>query len=175
MSASAPDRSRADDGAVCRPAVQVLRFRVGDAAQVSALISRSMNAAVAHAQKTKGNGAKLRRVSPESLIEDSRIGLVLVAVSSDHIVGTGTLIGHWVYNVFVEPAAWRRGTGGQIMHAIETYARHAHARAIGLFSSPFAVEFYQARGFWRHRSLILHHQEVVEMYKDLAKIELRVA
>ncbi len=95
------------------------------------------------------------------------MGLVLIAVSGGCIVGTGTLIGRWIYNVFVEPTAWGRGIGGQIMDALERHARHANAPAVGLFSNHSAAGFYEARGFRRHCSLSIDQQEAIEMYKNL--------
>lgn len=113
-------------------------------------------------------------VSPESLIEDSCLGLVLIAVADGRIVGTGTLIGQWVYNVAVEADTRRRGIGSRIMDALETHARQAEMRRIGLFSNLSALAFYEARGFRRHCSLVIHQQQAVEMYKDLAEARPQV-
>jgi GNAT superfamily N-acetyltransferase len=141
--------------------VEVTRLSAGSAAQASAVILRALHA--------RRNAPASGMVSPESLIEDSRLGLVLIAVASGRIVGAGTLIGQWIYNVAVEPDCWRRGIGTRIMDALETHARQADMRSIGLFSNLSALAFYEARGFRHHRSWVIYQQQAVEMYKDLAE------
>ena len=147
--------------------VEVTRLSTDSAAQASAVILRALHA--------RGNTVPSGMVTAESLIEDSRLGLVLVAVASGRIVGSGTLMGQWVYNLAVEPDFWRRGIGTRIMDALETHARQAGMRSISLFSNLSALAFYEARGFRRHRSLVVYQQQAVEMYKDLAEARPQVA
>ena len=147
--------------------LQITRFDESSALDVSGFIVHVKHTANALEHAKKGTRPTIDLVTPEMLIEASGTGLVLLAEFRGQLVGTGTVIHQWIYNVFVEPTLWRSGVGRRIVEALETHAQQEHVQKIGLFSSMMAIGFYESCGFRRHRNLIIHQQKVVEMYKDL--------
>jgi len=138
---------------------EITRLKAEDAGSVSALIRRAQHAA-AHIDATQ------EAISAARLIELNDLGLVLVAHEQGRIVGTGTLLGEWIYNVFVEPHLWQHGIGRYIMDSLVQCAWRNHAVRIGLFSNLAATGFYERCGFWPHAEKVIYRQRVVEMYKD---------
>jgi len=75
---------------------------------------------------------------------------VLVAEEGDRLVGFAgfDVTSAEVTAVYVDPAVWRRGVGGELLEAVETIARLRGAATARLDASLNAVAFYEATG-WR--------------------------
>lgn len=70
-----------------------------------------------------------------------------VAVSNDEIVATGTLRGHEIQTVFVDPSKHGTGYGKLLMRHLEDLAKNRGATEVSLRSSITSRVFYESIGY----------------------------
>jgi GNAT superfamily N-acetyltransferase len=129
------------------------------------MIARAMRAAGMAPLQVKPSAAP---TAPLELDSEPVAGLVLVAHHDDEVLGTGTLVGHWICDLYVEPACWRQGIGRLILMKLEDHARIVHASGLGLFAVPHSAGFYERCGYTpQGNGLRIHGQAVVQMHKRL--------
>jgi GNAT superfamily N-acetyltransferase len=96
--------------------------------------------------------------TPGRYMEKSLEAEVYVADLDGEPVGTATLDGAWVRSVFVNPSLHGHGIGTALMDHLEKLACERGLSTIDLYASPFAVKFYEKRGY----------RQVQEAYNEVA-------
>ena len=85
--------------------------------------------------------------SPATVGADLARGFTLVAVGQEGIEGLGVLDGLEIRRVYVRPKLQGRGTGAQLVRALEDEARRRGLARIELQASLSSVAFYRALGY----------------------------
>jgi GNAT superfamily N-acetyltransferase len=85
--------------------------------------------------------------SPDTVGADLARAFTLVAVGPDGIEGLGVLDGLEIRRVYVRPKLQGRGTGAQLVRALEDEARKRGLTRIELQASLSSVGFYRALGY----------------------------
>ena len=84
---------------------------------------------------------------PSKLIQKSKSQHMIVAVSGSQIIGTASIDGARVRNVFVEPSFQGKGIGRMLMKEIEAHALSHGQAHLFLFAALSAIRFYEKLGF----------------------------
>jgi GNAT superfamily N-acetyltransferase len=106
---------------------------------------------------------------PEDQITEGR---VFVAEADGRTVGFGVVIPRSdgeaeLDGLFVEPDAWGKGVGRQLMHHADALARSGGARLLNVVANGRAVGFYEACGFQAVRVVETRFSPGLEMIKAL--------
>ena len=97
-----------------------------------------------------------------ALCTKSGHGEILVAEGGGAIIGS-VMVGHdghrgWIYYLAVEPAARRRGLGGELVHAAEDWVWGKGVKKIQLMIRPnnsSVAAFYEATGYRAEDRLVM--------------------
>ena len=86
--------------------------------------------------------------TPRGIISHaSQFNVYVATYAQGQICGTGILAGNQVKGVFVDVELLGKGIGRQIMIFIENKAAEKGLESVFLYSSKFAVEFYEKIGY----------------------------
>lgn len=133
-------------------------FEPGDAAAVSALIERTIDAcypavysprAVAHFKQFHSIDAVRDRASAGVLL--------LVEDGGGEIVATGTRVGQEISGVFVAPERQGNGLGDVVMDELEAGAVREGCPLVHLYVS------LPSRGFYEHRGYTIDHAGAIDV------------
>lgn len=125
----------------------VREFTPQDAERLSQLIVRNLRQVNIQDYSSEAIEALALSCTPEKIIESARHQLTLVCMMDDEIVGTASLEGERVRNVFVEVSLHKRGIGKKLVLAIEDRAKRKRIKKVFLLSGLSAQEFYQKLGY----------------------------
>ena len=133
-----------DDG---RPMLTIRPATWGDHRELEALLARASLATGENADELLANPDALA-IPPEAIQHS------LVAEQGEDIVGFCTILPASDENaeidaIFIEPAAWRRGLGQQLLAAAERQAAATGVSVMSVVSGRYAEPFYVAQGFRR--------------------------
>jgi len=146
--------------------VQVRRATAADAKAVHDVVLR----AVLETNARDYPGSVIERLAaslPERVASNLEQSLAFVATVDGQIVGTGSLDGQTVSNVFIHPNYQGQGTGARLMDAIEGAANNQHGSTLTLQSSITAQVFYEKRGFKVVRESFCGEERTIHMAKDV--------
>ena len=83
----------------------------------------------------------------ENIRERAKNGLTLVYLVDNKIIGTGSLTGYRVNDLFVDPALHGRGIGKRIMYSLLCEAEKQNIRNLQLLATPGSEGFFSHLGF----------------------------
>jgi ribosomal protein S18 acetylase RimI-like enzyme len=83
----------------------------------------------------------------KNILKAAKEGYTVVLEKSNRIIGTVTLIDHYITRVFVNPKFQGQGFGKLLMKKLQTKARSAGVRIVKLDSSLPAKRFYDSLGY----------------------------
>ncbi len=136
-------------------------FEEDDAAEISRLIIDDLLQVNVRDYGEASVRALAASYTPALVAVYAQYGVTLVAEAEDGLLGTATLEGERVRNVFVRVGSHGRGIGKRLMDAIEDEARRQGLEQLYLLANVAAVEFYEKLG-WRVV------EEVVERIGEIA-------
>ncbi len=125
----------------------VRQFFPDDAERLSRLIVRNLQLVNIRDYSPQVIEALIPSHTPERIQDLACNGYTLVGVDGDLIVGTASLDGDRVRNVFVAVEKHGNGVGRKLMAAIEAYALDHRLRRIYLLSGLTAEGFYRKLGY----------------------------
>lgn len=125
----------------------VREFTLQDAERLSRLILQNLRQVNIQDYSREAIKALEPSYTPEKMIESARHQLTLVCIIDDEIVGTASLDGERVRNVFVDLSLHRKGIGRRLVLAIEDHAKRKRIERVFLLSGPSAQGFYQKLGY----------------------------
>ncbi len=83
----------------------------------------------------------------ENIKERAKNGSTFVYQIDTKIVGTGSLTGYRINDLFVDPSLQGRGIGKRIMYSLLCEAEKQNIRTLQLFATPGSQSFYHHLGF----------------------------
>jgi len=125
----------------------VRRVETRDAQPLSGLIVQNLRQVNSRDYAPEAIEALVLLHTPEKLAEYARSQLTLVCTREDDVVGTASLDGDRVRNVFVAVARHGQGIGRELMRAIEAHARERGVEKLYLLSGLTASGFYERLGY----------------------------
>jgi GNAT superfamily N-acetyltransferase len=125
----------------------VRQFSPDDAERLSRLIIRNLRLVNIRDYSPQVIEALIPSHTPECIQDLARYGYTLVGIDEDVIVGTASLDGDLIRNVFVDVEKHGNGVGRKLMATIETYALDQRLHRIYLRSGLTAVGFYHKLGY----------------------------
>ena len=128
-------------------ALCIREFCDGDVDVVVALIHRTIDACYTRAYPPRAVEFFKRFHSREGILERSRKGTILVVERDGAVIGTGALVDHEIYGVFVEPELQGGGIGRAIMGELERRAAAAGRDHVALSVSLPSRRFYEVLGY----------------------------
>ncbi|MEO1492990.1 MAG: GNAT family N-acetyltransferase [Pseudomonadota bacterium] len=108
-------------------------------------------------------------LTASALRDYTAMGVVLVARRSGLVAGMGMLCGDWVQDLCIARRERGRGTGRQLLHALEHRGWSGGLKAIGLVAHCDVAGFYRACGYRLSPAQRTVGPEWVEMIKDRPK------
>jgi GNAT superfamily N-acetyltransferase len=125
----------------------VREFAPEDAERVSRLIVWNLRCVLIRDYSSAAIEAMVPFYAPASLIEKSKDHLMIVCLRGDDLVGTASLDGDRIRNVFVDIDMHGRGIGSLLMAHVEAQAGAHDLTCICLHASPGAQGFYRRLGY----------------------------
>lgn len=125
----------------------VREFAPEDAEQLSRLIVRNLRRVNIQDYSSEAIEALVPFYTPQKLIDEAMNQYTIVCVDGDELVGTASLDGDRVRNVFVASDKHRRGIGRLLMAHMEARARENDLTSLYLHSGLSAQGFYRALGY----------------------------
>jgi len=105
----------------------------------------------------------------EKILSDAKTGTIIVLESRDSIVATGTLLGHRISRVYVQPDKQGQGFGKIIMRDLEEKAKQKGLAEVKLYASLVSKKFYDAIGYETIRKTFLEIKGRRLDYFDMKK------
>ena len=134
--------------------MEIRHFNENDAAEVSALIARTLRISNIKDYPAEVIEQTINYLSPETLIGRTSWMHSYVAADGGRIVGCGSIGPYWdrtdescLFTVFVEPDCQGKGIGRSIIGALEQDEFFLRARCIEIPASKTAVGFYIKMGY----------------------------
>jgi GNAT superfamily N-acetyltransferase len=125
----------------------VRRFSPDDAAQLSRLIVQNLQLVNIRDYSREAIDALILSYTPERIRHTAEHSYTVVCADGENIVGTATLDGDRVRNVFVEVDRHGQGIGRNLMGEIEAHALDNQLRRICLLTGLTGEGFYQKLGY----------------------------
>jgi GNAT superfamily N-acetyltransferase len=127
--------------------ISLREFEHRDAPELSSLIAETLRRVNIHDYPYEAIEQLVPAYKPANLVQRSKSQHMVVAETGGQIVGTASIDGERVRNVFVESSFQRKGVGRALMSEIEAYAlSHGQARLF-LFAALSAIGFYEKLGY----------------------------
>jgi len=133
----------------------IRKFRSKDAKDVCKIVSKSFKEFVAHDfTKTKAN-EWLKEMTPNKQIERAKTRDVYVAIIKNKIVGMIEAVPNKrISRLFVDKKYHNKSIASSLLKSIERLYYRRGARKITVWSSLYAVKFYEKRGYKKSRRII---------------------
>ncbi len=125
----------------------VRQFSPDDAERLSRLIVRNLQLVNIHDYSLEVIDALIPSYSPESIIHLATNSYTIVCLDGVDIVGTASLDGERVRNVFVDVDQHGKGIGRLLMNEIEAYARDHQLQRMYLHTGLTGEGFYHKLGY----------------------------
>lgn len=134
--------------------IMIRRFQETDAAEVSALIARTMHTSNSKDYTPRKIEEDIARLTPEYLIQRAGWTHFYVICEGEKIVGCGAIGPYWdkidescLFTIFVLPEYQGKGYGRQIIETLEQDEFFLRAKRIEIPASITACEFYRSFGY----------------------------
>ncbi|MBD3340052.1 MAG: GNAT family N-acetyltransferase [Candidatus Lokiarchaeota archaeon] len=106
--------------------------------------------------------------TPKYLVNLSQERRFFVAVDSNQVIGTATIIDDYVGTVFVSPKNHGFGVGAKLMKYVESFAKNQGIKIIRLYASITAVQFYEKLGYKiKEKNMTEEYGLTYEMTKEI--------
>lgn len=125
----------------------IREFAPEDAERLSRLILQNLRQVNIRDYSRDGIEALVPFYTPAALIDKARDHLMIVCLRGGALVGTASLDGPKVRNVFVDIDMHGQGIGRLLMAHIESCARENHVTRLYLHAGPSALGFYTKLGY----------------------------
>lgn len=132
----------------------VRRFKESDAAEVSALIAKTLRTVNIKDYSEEYIENDVRKLSPDNILERSKHMNLYVVCRDGKIVGCGGIGPYWdkqdessLFTIFVLPEYHGIGIGRTIIETLERDEYFLRAKRIEIPSSITACEFYRKMGY----------------------------
>ncbi len=137
--------------------IKIQKFKKGQAKKVSKLITDSFNEFVAPTFSKKAREQWLLRVTPEKLTKKSKSKKrdIYVAFYNNRIIGI--IQGRKNYKIislFVDKKFHKKKIGETLVDKIESIFRKRRVKIIKVWSSIYAVKFYEKMGYKKTRGIV---------------------
>ena len=83
----------------------------------------------------------------DNIRERAKNGYTLVYLIDGKIVGSGSLTGYRINDLFVDPALHGKGIGKRIMYSLFCEAEKQNIKSLQLIATPVSVSFFKHIGF----------------------------
>jgi GNAT superfamily N-acetyltransferase len=151
----------------------VRKFVPRDADKLSQLITRNLRLVNIRDYSPAAIEALIPHYTPEKIIDLSKNGYMVVCIHENELVGTASLDGNRVRNVFVDIDMHKKGIGRMLMADIEAHAREKNLISVYLHAGLSAEGFYHKLGYKTIRRIDRELDgiplPVIKMEKDLSK------
>jgi len=127
--------------------MRIRKFQREDAQRVSRLIRKALLEVNSMDYPKKVIDFMCDRFTPRNLIEISSRRDIYVIVHESKVLATGSLSGHEIMTVFVDPGFQGKGIGTKMMDFLEGIAVKKSHMSVKLSSSITAHVFYKKRGY----------------------------
>jgi GNAT superfamily N-acetyltransferase len=141
---------------MCRGEIAYRGMRAGDEEEISRLIQKSFRTYIAHTYKPEGLANFLRETSPGGMRERLDADQLIIVAEHRDAGTSGSIVGviavrrgNHISLLFVDDLYHRRGIAQELVsRAIATIrAGEPEAGCVTVYSSPYAVPFYNQLGF----------------------------
>lgn len=136
------------------PAFTVRKFREEDAAEVSALITKTLRITNSKDYSSEYIEKDVQQFTPDRVVERAGWTHFYVICHADTIIGCGAIGPYWgkkdessLFNIFVLPEYQGKGVGRKIMETLEGDEYFLRARRIEIPASITGCEFYKKMGY----------------------------
>jgi putative acetyltransferase len=127
--------------------VSLRDFEARDAGMLSKLIAETLRRVNIQDYPSEAIEQLIPSYEPDELVQKSRSHHTVVADLDGQVVGTASIDGDRVRNVFVDPEMQKKGIGRALMSEIEAYARSHGQASLFLFAALSARGFYEKLGY----------------------------
>jgi GNAT superfamily N-acetyltransferase len=141
-------------GELRESSVTIRLFRTADAADVSALIARTMRISNARDYPADRLEALIAYFTPDKLRALAGERHCLVALQVGRVVGTAARDGAELVTFFVDPDHQRHGLGTLLLDALEADAKAAGLGELRVDASLTGVGFYERLGYRRTGAVV---------------------
>ncbi|HLD81238.1 MAG TPA: GNAT family N-acetyltransferase [archaeon] len=152
--------------------ITIRKFKEGDAYELAELIDKNRRKISSLNQSQKALKEMAARNTPPKLIEKSKDRSLFVAEFGSSLVGTAGLKGSQVTGVFVKVSQHGKGIGKKLMEKVEGKAEKKGVKKVFLYSSIYAVPFYEKLGYGKasggKKETDVVYREMVLMSKSLS-------
>lgn len=131
----------------------IRKFKESDAEDVCDLVAKTFNNFVAKDFTKAGRTQFLKEQSPEEQIKRSKTRDVFVAVDKGKIIGILEGNKDKVTRLFVDKKHHGKGIAKNLMLKFESKCRKTGLKRIRVFSSLYAIKFYEHIGYRKSTSL----------------------
>jgi len=142
--------------------MRIRKFTSNDAQQAVKLIVHSFTKTVAKEYSKKGQASFLKEETMDRYREIWKTRDLFVAEHKGKIVGI--IEGNrkdTITRLFVHPKYFRMGVANTLMKRIEAMFRRRGITKVRVFSSLFAITFYEKSGFKKSRGLITYKNGMI--------------
>ncbi len=149
--------------------IKIREFRPPDLQKVLGLIWKTINTCYPAVYSPEAITYWEDIHTEEKISEDAEKGCILVLEINRCIVATGTLLGHRISRVYVQPDRQGRGFGKLIMQELENKARQKGLKEVKLYASLVSKKFYDAIDYETIREAFLEIKGKRLDYYDMKK------
>jgi GNAT superfamily N-acetyltransferase len=156
-----------------RIAAEIRRALPPDAQEISRVIVRALHETNRRDYPGHVITAIAENFSPERVAEKLATRRAYVAVVDGAVVGTGSLDGHVIRSVYVDPTYQGKGIGARLVDILEGLAREQAVSTLSVPSSITAEGFYRKLGFVFVRDEFHGDERTIIMKKDIRPASCR--
>ena len=146
----------------------IRKFKKQDVDEVYKLVSKTFKEFVSSDFSKRKIKEWLEEQYPEKQIERSKTRDVYVAIIKNKIVGMiEALPNKKISRLFIDKSYHKKGIASSLLDKIEALYRKRGAKKLAVWSSLYAVKFYEKLGYRKSRGLVKKDGAV---YQPMAKI-----
>ena len=154
-------------------AFNIRRFQHSDAAEVSALIIKTLRTSNSKDYSAEYIENDVRLFSPEGVIERAGWTHFYVVCAGKTIIGCGAIGPYWnkedessLFNIFVLPEYQGKGVGRRIIETLECDEYYLRAKRIEIPASITACPFYRKMGYtYKNGIAVLDEERLFRLEK----------
>jgi GNAT superfamily N-acetyltransferase len=146
----------------------IRRFNDIDSYQVYKLVEKTFNEFVADSCTKKGRELYLSMSSPENNIKNSKTCDIFVAICKNKVIGM--IEGNSkdkLLRLFVDKKYHGKGIARKLMNKIEKLYNKKGIKRIKVWSSPYAIKFYEKMGYKKTTRLIKNYGLIYQPMKKI--------
>lgn len=149
---------------------KIQKFKREQAKETSRLIISCFNKFVAPSFSPKGRKQWVSEISPEKLIKRSKLKEreIYVAIQDNQVIGIIEGVkNHRIVLLFVKEKFQQKGVAKRLVNKIESIFKRRRTKVMKIFSSTYAIKFYEKMGYKKSRGLI---EKEAKVFQPMRKV-----